>query len=413
MRCGTNMSVVHCTKTSTCRSAELTCTLPHSVWNRHRSPQSPSLIRPPRPPPADEAYGRPSLRPSQLPRQTPGRVLPPPHWPCPLLSAVAAFLNPWRQKATSGKWVRAASLDSLPEGQPQRCPIVADRTDAWNSFPAEPIGAVFLCRGKDNKVLALQSICPHNGGCVSFNAAEELLPMSVARRDFRSPGPPRWSEQHQPPRPRYALDVEVRDGGEVWVKYETFRDGVAEKSREDLTKSTFFDTLNWHVRPKFTVEGSPGYLDQRADSRPCLHVVSLGTAGHLLGSPAEREPKDDEKTRLYARRTLVVIAIIGTLIALLLPALQAAQESGRRTKCQNQQKQLSLAMLNFEAAKGGFPFMSMGSPAHAAQPAKIGGTTTAGTARSAISSKTRAGKNKSTWQSHSAMPPTWYASGST
>ncbi len=63
---------------------------------------------------------------------------------------------------------------------------------------------------------------------------------------------------------------------------------------------------------------------------------------------------------------LVVIAIIGTLIALLLPALQAAQESGRRTKCQNQQKQLSLAMLNFEAAKGGFPFMSMGSPAHPA-----------------------------------------------
>ena len=65
---------------------------------------------------------------------------------------------------------------------------------------------------------------------------------------------------------------------------------------------------------------------------------------------------------------LVVIAIIGTLIALLLPAINAARESGRRTKCQNQLKQLSLAMINFENVRGGFPFMSMGSPAHAAHP---------------------------------------------
>ncbi len=57
---------------------------------------------------------------------------------------------------------------------------------------------------------------------------------------------------------------------------------------------------------------------------------------------------------------LVVIAIIGILIGLLLPAINAAREAGRRAKCQNQLKQLSLAMINFENNRGGFPSMAMG-----------------------------------------------------
>ncbi len=52
---------------------------------------------------------------------------------------------------------------------------------------------------------------------------------------------------------------------------------------------------------------------------------------------------------------LVVITIIGMLMALLLPAVQAAREAGRRTVCQNNGKQLSLACLNFESAKRQFP----------------------------------------------------------
>jgi prepilin-type N-terminal cleavage/methylation domain-containing protein len=52
---------------------------------------------------------------------------------------------------------------------------------------------------------------------------------------------------------------------------------------------------------------------------------------------------------------LVVIAIIGTLVALLLPAVQAAREAGRRTQCGNQMRQMALAMLNHESSKGFFP----------------------------------------------------------
>jgi menaquinol-cytochrome c reductase iron-sulfur subunit len=148
----------------------------------------------------------------------------------PAAVGVATFLNPLRQKCQSGQFMRLASLDVLPDdGTPRKVPVIADRTDAWNAYPAEPIGAVFL-RRVGGTVAALQVICPHAGCSINFEGTATtgkfFCPCHAASFDLAGK---RTDPTSPSPRDMDTLNVKIRNKNEVWVQFETFGVGTAKK----------------------------------------------------------------------------------------------------------------------------------------------------------------------------------------
>ncbi|MBU6399091.1 MAG: Rieske (2Fe-2S) protein [Verrucomicrobia bacterium] len=147
----------------------------------------------------------------------------------PAAAGLVTFLDPLHRRSAAGGFVRVASLETLPaDGIPRKFAVVSDRRDAWNRFPHVPIGAVYLRRTGAQAVEALNAVCPHAGCFVDYVPIQNgfLCPCHNSRfaadgrlRDSRSPSP----------RGLDTLEVQVRDGTEIWVRFQNFRAGQAAK----------------------------------------------------------------------------------------------------------------------------------------------------------------------------------------
>jgi menaquinol-cytochrome c reductase iron-sulfur subunit len=148
----------------------------------------------------------------------------------PAAAGIAAFFSPAAKKGSSGRFIRVTNVDAVPEdGSPQKFPVIADRTDAWNRFPNEPVGAVYLRRINRNDIESLQVVCPHAGCTITVESGKDgikyFCPCHNAAFDVAGK---RTDAVSPSPRDMDTLETEIRKN-EVWVKFQTFRSGVAEK----------------------------------------------------------------------------------------------------------------------------------------------------------------------------------------
>ncbi len=108
---------------------------------------------------------------------------------------------------------------------PQSFTILADRKDAWNRYPSEPVGTVFLCK-KGDGVVALNSRCPHAGCDVDYQPSKSGFVCPCHDSLFGVEGA--RSGASPSPRDLDQLEVENRNG-EVWVKFQNFKTGRPDK----------------------------------------------------------------------------------------------------------------------------------------------------------------------------------------
>ena len=147
----------------------------------------------------------------------------------PLVAGLFTFLDPVRRASGGGKFIPVTTLDGLPEdGIPRQFPVIADRVDAWNRYPKEPIGAVYLIRRKGKPIEAFTATCPHAGCFIAYSAEKKYFQCPCHKSAFDVEGHRLLEISKVPPRNMDSLEVKT-EGNHILVKFVNFYAGRPEK----------------------------------------------------------------------------------------------------------------------------------------------------------------------------------------
>ncbi len=147
----------------------------------------------------------------------------------PMIAGLGIVFDPLRRRAGGGSFFRVAQLGGLPEdGVPRRFTITADQVDAWNKYLNVPVGSVYLRRTPGNRIEALHATCPHAGCFIDYKSSTNSFLCPCHDSVFKLDGS-LGSTASPSPRGMDSLEVEIRNEQEVWVKFQNFEPGKAEK----------------------------------------------------------------------------------------------------------------------------------------------------------------------------------------
>ncbi len=147
----------------------------------------------------------------------------------PVWSGFRVVLDPLRRAAGDPALIPVTSLAAVPaDGVPRKFRVTTDRVDAWNTQRNMPVGAVYL-RRTDDSLLAFNVICPHAGCFVNLAPDRSRFVCPCHKSSFDLDGA--VDDPSSPsPRDMDTLDVEVRNGDEIWVRFQNFLPGRADKT---------------------------------------------------------------------------------------------------------------------------------------------------------------------------------------
>lgn len=158
----------------------------------------------------------------------------------PVYAGARMVLFPLQQEGLSGKEYRLTTYDVLDE-IPRQYTVLENLTDAWTTTPNQVIGVVYLSK-KTNEdgtrgVVAFQTVCPHAGCRIKVGQTQnpvtgksEMLFFCPCHGDvFYLNGERVQPEKSKSARSLDSLEARVDDMGNVFVKFQNFQLGIAEK----------------------------------------------------------------------------------------------------------------------------------------------------------------------------------------
>ena len=140
----------------------------------------------------------------------------------PFGAGIWAYLHPLAKREGGGGFIKVTTLDAIPaDGSPAKFNVVADKVDAWNRFNDVSIGAVYL-RLVDGLPKALHTVCPHLGCFIDYRPGNNDFFCPCHNSNFKLDGS---LSKGVSPRAMDALQIDVRNKTEVWVKFQNFQPG--------------------------------------------------------------------------------------------------------------------------------------------------------------------------------------------